>query len=72
MVQASINYFKPKQKGRLSFEAVRSTVQTPRERIAVWEIGASSMQFTSIINEKEPMTFEAILASVSFQKYVYG
>ena len=57
----------PKQKGRLSFEAVRSTVQTPRERIAVWEIGASSMQFTSIINEKEPMTFEAILASVSFK-----
>ena len=57
----------PKQKGRLSFEAVRSTVQTPRERIVVWEIGASSMQFTSIINEEEPLTFEAILASVSFK-----
>lgn len=58
----------PKQKGKLSFEAVRSTVKTPRKNIAVWEIGAGSMQFSSIVDEDlEPFTFEAILASVSFK-----
>ncbi len=57
----------PKQKGRLSFEAVRSTVQTPSEKIAVWEIGAGSMQFTTMADDKEPFTFETILASVSFK-----
>ena len=58
----------PKQKGKLSFEAVRSTVQTPRKDIAVWEIGAGSMQFSSMIDDDpEPFTFEAILASISFK-----
>ena len=57
----------PKEKGRLSFEAVRSTVQTSREKIAVWEIGASSMQFTSMIDNTEPFTHGAVLASVSFK-----
>lgn len=58
-----------KQKGEIGFEAVNSSVQTPRDQIAVWEIGGGSMQFTCLIDQSsEPLVFEGFLASASFKK----
>lgn len=60
-----------KQKGQIAFEAVSCNVSTGRSDIVVWEIGAGSMQISSLIDESmEPYVFEGFLASASFKKII--